>query len=244
MLSFSPLSFPTTRTSKPTLAPSGFKTISSASWNASAFGSNLKNAKSCTGSAYSARSGTSSLFWNTASATTGPGRRTWRFVSKMPLALSTTNPVAYALEAASVSKARVPVVLMTTTALLTRVTVRCHFESAGARLSSGRSSVLDASSTMARGGGSEAPRVRGEEGSLKRDPARAVFRRVGTVDRIEDRDAPPVPPLVAAKAGLRGKAGRAATDGGAVTNPLAQPLMPRPEPRARAVAREATNETC
>ena len=56
------------------------------------------------------RRGTSSLFWNTASATHGPGLRTWQFVSKMPRALSTTKPVAYALDAASVSKARVPVV--------------------------------------------------------------------------------------------------------------------------------------
>ena len=57
-----------------------------------------------------------------------------------------------------------------------------------------------------------------------------VFPRVGTVvastaDRA-DRAAPLVP-RVAAAAGLRGSAGRAATDGGAVTDPRAQPLMPR-----------------
>jgi hypothetical protein len=51
MLSFSPLSLPTTRTSKPTLAPSGLSAISSGAWNATARGSNRKKAKSCTGSA-------------------------------------------------------------------------------------------------------------------------------------------------------------------------------------------------
>ena len=174
MESFSPLSFPTTRTSRPTCAPSGYSGTSSSAMKSTALGSKRKKAKSCTGSAYSALSGTSSRFWNTASATTGPGRRTWRFVRIRPSDASTTNPVAYALDADSVSKARAPVVLITTTAWETRVTTLCHRESdegTGASSGSNPSPIADArgGAGRGRGGGVEA-RGRGERRGRRCDP--------------------------------------------------------------------------
>ena len=70
-------------------------------------------------------------------------------VKTMPRALSTTNPVAYDDDADSVSNALVPVVLMTTTALETRVTVFCHFVSPSTSAVSVVSS--EASAIVARG---------------------------------------------------------------------------------------------
>ena len=75
-------------------------------------------------------------------------------------------------------------------------------------------------------GASVTPRVRGERRGVARDPSRAVFPRVGTVVFTADRAAPLVP-RVAAAAGLRSSAGRAATDGRTETGPRAQLLMPR-----------------
>ena len=76
MLSLSPLSLPTTRTSRPTAAASGASGMCTHVMNCSLLGSKAKKPKSCTGSRYTARTGISSRFRKTASATTGPGLTT------------------------------------------------------------------------------------------------------------------------------------------------------------------------
>ncbi len=105
-----------------------------------------------------ARSSTSSRFWNTAVATTGPGVTTCRLVRISPRSASTTNPVAWLDWFHSVSKARVWSISIVTTA--------------GAM----RDSVWSQASVLRIGGERDAPGATRQSPAAGRAPARACQR--------------------------------------------------------------------